>query len=100
MIAKSFITAYDFEEQKEADVSSILYDRQSLWHLPASEAFPYPDIRIALTGSFQAEREYVLSSVRDLRKQVEHHSYNFDQMVDAMQMVASSRFRYSAPLVP
>ncbi len=41
-----------------------------------------------------------MTSVRELREQVAHHKYNLDQMVDAMHMVASSRFRYSAPLVP
>ncbi len=31
---------------------------------------------------------------------VQHHQYLLGQMVPAMRMVATSRFRYSAPLVP
>ena len=99
-VVKSVISAFDFELGEDADVSGITYDGQLLKHLPAAEAFPYLGIRITLTGSFQAEREHVMESIGKLRDHVEHHRYNLDQMVEAMHMVASSRFRYSAPLVP
>ncbi|NBO64558.1 MAG: hypothetical protein EBU88_06900 [Acidobacteria bacterium] len=99
-IKKSVITGYDFGSQKEADVSNISYGGQALLYLPATEAFRYLGIRIALTGSFQAERKYVLDSVTTLQSLVKGHKYNLDQMVGATLMVASSRFRYSAPLVP
>ena len=99
-VVKSMLTAFDFSERKDADISGIVYNGQPLSHLPAKEAFPYLGIRTALAGSFRAETEHVISSVRELRGLVSHHRYNLDQMVEAMQMVASSRFRYSAPLVP
>ena len=83
-----------------SDVSGILYEGQSLRHLPATEAFKYLGIRISLTGSYREEREHVLAAVNDLRTLVKGHKYEFDQMVDSMQMVASSRFRYSATLTP
>lgn len=99
-VIKSVLTAYDFAQRQDADVSGITYDGQPLRHLPATEAFTYLGIRTALAGCFRAERDHVINSVRELRDLVEHHRYNLDQMVEAMQMVASSRFRYSAPLVP
>ena len=99
-VTKSFLSAYDFRDRKEADVTGILYEGHALQHLPPEEAFPYLGIRSSLTGCFRAEKEHVMKSVRELREQVAHHKYNLDQMVDAMHMVASSRFRYSAPLVP
>ncbi len=37
---------------------------------------------------------------RDMVDMVQHHKYWLGQMVLAMRMVATLRFRYSAPLVP
>ncbi len=91
-IKKSVVTGYDLSSQKEADVSKISYGGQALLHLPATEAFRYLGIRIAVTGSFQAERKYVLDSVTTLQNLFKGHKYNLDQMVGATLMVASSRF--------
>ena len=91
-VTKSFLSAYDFRDRTEADVTGILYEGHALQHLPPGEAFPYLGIRSSLTGWFRAGNEHVMTSVRQLREQVAHHKYNLDQMVDAMHMVASSRF--------
>ncbi len=68
----------------EAAVSNISYEGQALSHLPASEAFRYLCIRIALSGSFQAEQRYVLDSVTSLQSLVKGYKYNLDQMVGAV----------------
>ena len=99
-LSKSVLTGFDFALGREADASGILYQGQPLRHLPATESFRYLGVRISLTGSFRDERRHVLDAVQDLRRLVKGHQYNLDQMVGAMQSVASSRFRYSAPLVP
>ena len=83
-VVKSMLTAYDFREKKDADVSGIVYNGQPLSYLPATEAFPYLGIRTSLVGSFRAETQHVISSVRELRALVSHHRYNLDQMVEAM----------------
>jgi hypothetical protein len=86
-VTKSVLSAYDFRDRTEADVTGILYEGHALQHLPPEEAFPYLGIRSSLTGCFRAEKEHVMTSVRELREQVAHHKYNLDQMVDAMHMV-------------
>ena len=103
-VTKSFLSAYDFRDRTEADVTGIRYEGHALQHLPPEEAFPYLwsrlRIRSSLTGCFRAEKEHVMTSMRELREQVAHYKYSHDQTVDAMHIVASSCFRFSAPLVP
>ncbi len=100
-VNKSRLTAYDFASRKAADVSGIAYEGQELVILPPQQAFAYLGIRISLAGPpFRSERQHILDSVKQLRDQVQSHKYNLDQIVEPIQLVASSRFRYSAPLVP
>ncbi len=49
-----------------------------------------------------AEKEHISATTRDIvgKLEVRRHQYLLGQMVPAMRMVAASRFRYSAPLVP
>ena len=42
----------------------------------------------------------MLQRTQDITSKIRHHKYLLCQMVPAMRMVAASRFRYSAPLVP
>jgi len=99
-VIKTRLTAYDFGSCSVPDISGITYEGQEFKFILPREAFPYLGIRISLVGSFRLEREHVMGSVRELRDQVKLHRYNLDQMVQPIQSVASSRFRYSAPLVP
>ena len=46
------------------------------------------------------EKAHIFEKTRDIIGKVRHHQYLLSQMVPAMSMVATSRFRYSAPLVP
>jgi hypothetical protein len=50
-----------------------------------------------------AGKRHILATTNDMIAKVRRHNYLLSQMVPAMQvmhMVATSRFRYSAPLVP
>ena len=44
--------------------------------------------------------QHIFAVTRDLIKIARRHKYLLCQMVPAMHMVATSHFRYSAPLVP
>ncbi len=48
-------------------------------------------------ANLAAEKTHIFSELAGIAKQ---HSYRLGQMVPAMQMVASARFRYSAAFVP
>ena len=88
-----------------------------LVHLSASEIVPYLGVRISILAStsshsrrtiwqaasspnLAAEKTHILSVTKELTSVAKQHSYLLSQMVPAMQMVASARFRYSAALVP
>jgi hypothetical protein len=97
-VTKSFYSAHDFRDHTEFDVIGILYVRHSFQHLPPEEAFPYLGIR-SFTGCFRAEKEHVMTSVRELREQVAHHKYNLDQMVDAHGgLISFSLFGSACPM--
>ena len=89
------LTSFDFALRREADASGILYQGQPLRHLPATESFRYLGVRISLTGSFRDERQHVLDAVQDLQRLVKGHRYNLDQMVGAMQSVASETLEFT-----
>ena len=116
-LEKSVATAYDFLQRQELPTDCILYQGVPLVHLPASESFPYLGVRASIlartsrsaqcrkwrTGSspnLAAEKTHIFSVTKELVGVAKQHRYLLGQMVPAMQMVASARFRYSAALVP
>ena len=110
-LAKSVITAYDFGGKVELPTDDILYNGSPLVHLPTDQSFPYLGVRASLVSAgkrrsagpiLAAEKEHVLAATRELVSIAREHSrtYLLSQMVPAMHMVATARFRYSAPLVP
>ena len=110
-LAKSFITAYDYGRKQMLPTDGILYRGSPLVHLPADQSFPYLGVRASLVSAgsrrragpiLAAEKAHVLTATKDLVTVAGEHSsrYLLCQMVPAMHMVATARFRYSAPLVP
>ena len=110
-LKKSFITAYDFGAGQELPTEDIKYQGKALTRLPADESFPYLGIRASLveigrrkgpasSPGLSAEKKHVIAATKELVGVAKHHQYLVGQMVPAMQMVCTSRFRYSAPLVP
>jgi len=110
-LSKSVITAYDYQQRRELPTDTILYRGSPLVHLPADKSFPYLGVRASLVSSgskrragpiLAAEKEHVLAATKELAEIAREHSsrYLLSQMVPAMHMVATARFRYSAPLVP
>ena len=116
-LEKSVATAFDFLLRQELSTAGILYRGTPLVHLSASESFPYLGVRasiLARTSSLSqrrqwrtasspnlaAEKTHIFSATKELTGVAKQHRYLLSQMVGAMQMVASARFRYSAALVP
>jgi hypothetical protein len=110
-LKKSLITAYDFGAGQELPTEDIKYQGKPLTRLPADESFPYLGIRASLvemgrrkgpasSPGLSAEKQHVIAATKELVGITKRHQYLVGQMVPAMQMVCSSRFRYSAPLVP
>ena len=109
-LAKSVITAYDFVAQEELPTNEIRY-QGSLTRLPAGESFPYLGVRTSLVRIetrqgpasspwLAAEKQHVVEATKELVDIAKHHQYLVGQIVPAIHMVCSSRFWYSAPLVP
>ena len=106
---KSVITAYDFRTKRELTTDEILYEGQPLVRLAADENFPYLGVRASLVARKQrgvaspglvSEKDHILSSTQELVGLSTGHKLLLGQMVPAMHLVATSRFRYSAPLIP
>ena len=77
--------------------------------LAAVESFPYLGVRAspiasrkrcALSPGLASEKDLVFSATRELARITKDQKYLLSQIVPTMHMVPSSRFRYSAPLVP
>ena len=87
-----------------------MYEGDPLTNLAADCAFPYLGIRASLVGSnrrqqkpspcLNEEKNNIFATTKDIIGKAKHHKYLLSQMVLAMHMVATSRFRHSAPLVP
>ena len=116
-LEKSVATAFDFQQQQELSTAGILYQGTPLVHLAASESFPYLGVRASILAStsrfsrrrkwqaasspnLAAEKAHIFSATKELAIVAKQHRYLLSQMVPAMQMVATGRFRYSAALVP
>ena len=108
-ITKSVATAFDFATGSDLSTEGILYEGLSLPGLAADEAFTYLGVRASLVcknrrrqtaSCLTEEKQHIFAVTRDLIKIARRHKYLLCQMVPAMHMVATSRFRYSAPLVP
>jgi hypothetical protein len=113
---------FDFKNCVALPTEGILY--ALLTGLAADEVFAYLGVRASLVGALRsrrqalpdsaavqrrtrspapclaAEKEHIFTATRHITGKVRHHKYLLGQMVPAMRMVADSRFRYSAPLVP
>ena len=116
-LEKTVATAFDFRRRQELSTEGVLYQGTPLVHLPAGESFPYLGVRASILGrtsprsrgrrwragstpNLAAEKTHIFSATKELVGIAKHHRYLLSQMVPAMQMVASARFRYSAALVP
>ena len=114
---KSVVTGFDFRLGTDLPTAGILYEGAPLTDLAAEEAFAYLGVRASLVGMqrrrlagkrrgllsapcLSAEKGHILATTNDMVVKVRRHNYLLSQMVPAMHMVATSRFRYSAPLVP
>ena len=109
-LAKSVITAFDHREKRDLPTEAVLFDGQPLVHLSADASFKYLGIRASLVRKGKRkdklpvpccteEKKHIFASTRELVTLSRNHKFLFRQMVPAMHMVATSRFRYSAPLV-
>jgi ribonuclease HI len=121
---KSVATGFDFKRGVPLPTEDILYAGAPLTGLAADEAFAYLGVRASLMGMLRsrrqaapgsvavqrrrrrpapclaAEKAHIFTTTNDITGKVRRHQYLLGQMVPAMRMVAASRFRYSAPLVP
>jgi hypothetical protein len=121
----SVATGFDFKTGTALPTEGILYAGAPLTGLAADEAFAYLGVRASLVGVIRsrrrqaasgsvarqqyrkksapclaAERAHIFAATKDIISKVRRHQYLLGQMVPAMRMVATSRLRYSAPLVP
>ena len=105
---KSVMTAYDFNNKRELPTDTILFEGQALVRLAADESFPYLGVRASLiqrkrrgttSPGLMSEKSHIFSATKELVGIAKGHKFLLGQMVPAMHMVATSRFRYSAPLV-
>jgi hypothetical protein len=110
-ISKSVVSAFDYRLKQDLPTDSVRFENQTLPHLPADESFKYLGVRASLAkkGRRQCklpvmclteEKTHIFTSTKELAVLSKNHQFLFRQMVPAMHMIASSRFRYSAPLVP
>ena len=116
-LQKSVASAFDFARKEELPTGGILYKGVPLVHLPADASFCYLGVRASILArtaggrrppqwrpsaspNLDAEKAHVFSVTKDLIGVAKQHRYLLSQMVPAMDMVASARFRYSAALVP
>jgi hypothetical protein len=110
-LKKSPTTAYDFGAKQELPTEDIKYQGTPHTRLPADESFPYLGIRASLvemgrrkgpasSPGRSAEKQHVIAATKELVDITKRHQHLLGQMVPAMQIVCSSMFRYSAPLVP
>jgi ribonuclease HI len=122
---KSVATGFNFKTGTALPTEGILYAGAPLTGLAADEAFAYLGVRASLVGVIRsrrrqaasgsaarqqyrkksapclaAETAHIFAATKDIISKVLRHQYLLGQMVPAMRMVATSRFRYSAPLVP
>ena len=104
---KSVISAVDYRSGKPLPTEGIKFEGRPLSHLAATDPFPYLGIRASLISKgsrgpapcLAAAKEHLLLKTRGVASIARHHRYLLGQMVPAMHMVATARFRYSAPLV-
>ena len=108
-LGKTVITAFDYRTKTDLDTDQIRFNGNPLIRLAADESFPYLGVRASLIASrkrcalspgLASEKDHVFSATRELVHIAKDHRYLLGQMVPTMHMVASSRFRYAAPLVP
>ena len=109
--SKSIISAFDHRTKSNLPTDSVLFENQPLVQLPAEESFKYLGVRASLAKKSKRkdnlpvpclteEKQHIITSTKELAALSKNHKFLFRQMVPAMHMVATSRFRYSAPLVP
>ena len=123
-LEKSVATGFDFKSGVALPTESVLYAGAPLIGLAADEAFAYLGVRASLVGILRsrrqaapgpvkgqssrrrsapclaAEKAHILTATKDMVVKVRNHKYLLGQMVPAMRMMTTARFRYSAPLVP
>ncbi len=108
-VPKSVATGFDFAMGRDLPTEGIQYEGSPLPGLEADEAFTYLGVRASLVCQkrrrrtapcLTEEKAHVFAVTKDLVSKARRHKYLLCQMVLAMHMVATSRFRYSAPLVP
>ena len=116
---KSVITGFDFKRHATLSTEGILYEGAPLTGLAPDEAFAYLGVRASLVSPSRppvragekrrrwcrapclvAEKLHTQVAAKDIVLKTRRHQYLLCQMVPAMRMVATARFRYSAPLVP
>jgi len=105
---KSVITAFDYKNGRPLSTETILYEGAPLGSLAPTEFFPYLGIRASLASKgnrrpapcLAAAKQHLFDVTRELIGVAKHHQLLLSQMVPAMEMVTSARFRYGAPLVP
>ena len=109
-LTKSVITAWDYSSKRDLPTDLIRFEGQPLVNLRAEDHFRYLGVRASLVKKgkrkgkehapcLTSEKHHIFASTKELTTLSKNHPFLFRQMVPAMHMVATSRFRYSAPLV-
>jgi ribonuclease HI len=99
-VAKSEISAWDFGTKLTPDISQVRVNGQTLQCLPATQAFRYLGFRFSLMGKWGEEVAHIFTATRELLPVVNKHGYTVGQMTQVINSVVTSRFRYSAAMVP
>ena len=109
-LEKSVITAFDFGRRQALPTEEIRYRGSALASLPPDRSFRYLGVKTALTNGRKRrtasgpctadEIQHVQQSTKELTLLLADHNLPLSVIVPAMRMVAASRFRYSAALVP
>ncbi len=107
-ISKSVATGFDFATGNDLPTGGIQYEELPLPGFAADEACTHLGVRASLVckkrrrrtaACLTEETEHIFAVTKELISKARRHKYLLCQTVPAMHMVATSRLRYSAPLV-
>jgi len=97
-LLKCEVTGYNFETGKEEETSAIRIQGKQLKKLSSDSCYKYLGLRLAITGSTKAERNYVLQSCRRAANALKGHAYTTQQALDVIEMAVKPVFGYSCPM--
>ena len=97
---KSEASGWDFAKKLRLSTARLIINGIPLTQLDPSKPYKYLGILCSLTGSFQEEKQYIRSTIKNLKEKCKTHQYLTRQIVPVVCMLQESWFRYSAAICP